>query len=97
MLSVKVAWLKDMQERLEQVEFYKNLSPKLKEEVAKQLNAEKKHIDHATIKAIDMEKGYDFLKDDHCFIEALNQMFYNERKRFHARISNIDGANDQFS
>ena len=44
-----------------------------------------------------MEKGYDFLKDDHCFIEALNQMFYNERKRFHARISNIDGANDQFS
>lgn len=77
-----------LHERLSKVEFYRNLKADVKREVDKLLNTEFTNEEvRVQFEKIDVEKGYDVNNDDDCFIEALNQMYQQERKRLYTKIS----------
>ena len=49
------------------------------------------------IEKIDLEKGYDIMGDDECFILALNRMYSHERKRLYAQLQTQKETSHGFS
>ena len=77
-----------LESRLKKCDFYKNLSSNLQKKVFALLDMELTNRQD-DIKSIDIDKGYDTMKDDECFILALNSIGPLDRKHLQMRLRGL--------